>query len=62
MKQQIDYSKCRHFDTPRCPNQKHELMEKAAFDIPEYKGGKMQDMPIVDYDEVRKICDKYELN
>ena len=53
---EISYVKCIHFDSPRCPNQKIEIMKTAAFKVPEYTGGEVATMPTFEVDEVNKVC------
>lgn len=65
MSQQVDFSKCRHFDTPRCPNQNLEIMLDAAkaLTVLDYNGENIQYMNTLDLVSLNKICagcDKYK--
>ncbi len=64
MNKEIDFSKCIHFDTPRCPNRNLDIFKKAAFTASNFDGITIDQVPDYDPCEVNKICgncDKYRV-
>lgn len=65
MQGEINFSKCRHFDTPGCPGQNLEVVKGAAetIAIPDLKGGSIQYIDTLDIAALNKMCarcEKYE--
>ena len=58
MAERISYSRCRHFDTPRCPNNDNEFIRKVAIEIPDLNKNGIQYEVFNGIEEAEAICKK----
>ena len=51
-----NYSRCRHFDTPRCPHNDNEFIRKVAIESKEPQNSKIQHKRFDGIEEAIAIC------
>jgi len=60
MNENKTHDRCKHFSLKSCPNWDNAIMQQAAQDIPQHRGGKYTQLQFPTDDEINHLCEGCE--